>query len=233
GSFVPARYARIGLVSAVFTRMGFTDEIGRGKSSFMVEMSEVAEILRAADERALVLLDEVGRGTSTFDGLALAWATLRHLHDRIGCRTVLATHYHQLTELIEGLPAARNAHLAVRESGDDVVFLHRLVPGSTDRSYGLHVARLAGVPTPLLDEAQRLLRRLEAGGVGLTPKSGRATPPTRYTQAVLLGPEAPPESALETAIRALDPNAMSPIDALHWIAEWRRRLDPDPPSGTP
>ena len=233
GSFIPARYARIGRVSAVFTRMGFTDEIGRGKSSFMVEMTEVAEILRAADERSLVLLDEVGRGTSTFDGLALAWATLRHLHDSVGCRTVLATHYHQLTELIEGLPAARNAHLAVRETGDEVVFLHRLVPGSTDRSYGLHVARLAGVPSPLLDEAQRLLRRLEAGGVALSARPGRAPAPTRYTQAVLLGAETPPDSGVERALRDLDPNAMSPIDALHWIAEWRRRLDPSAPAGAP
>jgi len=230
GSFVPARYARIGLVSALYTRMGFTDEIGRGKSSFMVEMTEVAEILRAADERALVLLDEVGRGTSTFDGLALAWATLRNLHDRIACRTILATHYHQLTELVEGLPSARNAHLAVRETGDEVVFLHRLVPGSTDRSYGLHVARLAGVPTPVIEEAQRLLKRLEAGGVGLAAPSRRGgAAPTRYTQAVLLAHEERPESNVEAALRALEPDSMSPIDALRWIAEWRRRLAADPP----
>ena len=117
GAFVPAKFARIGVVSSLFTRMGFTDEIGRGKSSFMVEMSEVAEILSGADARSLVLLDEVGRGTSTFDGLALAWATLQYLHDTARCRTVLATHYHQLTELVERLPAARNAHLAVRGVG--------------------------------------------------------------------------------------------------------------------
>jgi DNA mismatch repair protein MutS len=222
GSFVPAKFARLGVVSSLYTRMGFTDEIGRGKSSFMVEMSEVAEILRGADDRSLVLLDEVGRGTSTFDGLALAWATLKHLHDRVRCRTLLATHYHQLTELVGSLPAASNAHLAVRETGGDVVFLHRLVPGSTDRSYGLHVAKIAGLPDPLLDEAEKLLKRLEAGGVQLSGP-GRRGSATRYTQAVLLGAEVR-ASLVEEALRAVDPERMTPIEALHWVAEWRRRL---------
>jgi len=209
-------------VSSLFTRMGFTDEIGHGKSSFMVEMTEVAEILRAADDRSLVLLDEVGRGTSTFDGLALAWATLRHLHDRIGCRTVLATHYHQLTELVDGLPAARNAHLAVREADGEVAFLHRLVPGSTDRSYGLHVARLAGLPPPVLQDADRLLKRLEASGIAVAPAGRR--PPARYTQAVLLRDAAPGPSELEEALRRVDPDRLSPMEALQLIADWRRRL---------
>lgn len=224
GSFVPAKYARIGAVSSLFTRMGFTDEIGHGKSSFMVEMTEVAEILRGADDRSLVLLDEVGRGTSTFDGLALAWATLRYLHDRIGCRTLLATHYHQLTELVDTLGSARNAHLAVREAEGDVAFLHRLVPGSTDRSYGLHVARLAGLPPPLLQEADRLLQRLEATGITIRP-AGRRAGATRYTQAILLPDALPAASPVEEALRALDPDRMSPLDALHWVAEWRRRLE--------
>lgn len=224
GAFLPARAARIGRVSGLFTRMGFTDEIGRGKSSFMVEMSEVAEILRAADDRSLVLLDEVGRGTSTFDGLALAWATLRHLHDRVGGRTVLATHYHQLTELIQALPGATSAHLAVRETGDEVVFLHRLVPGSTDRSYGLHVARLAGLPPELVVEAERLLRSLEASGVSLPGRARRAAP-TRYTQAILLASDAPaPSSAAEAALRGVDPERMTPMEALQFVTEWRRRV---------
>ncbi|HEV2166449.1 MAG TPA: DNA mismatch repair protein MutS [Thermoplasmata archaeon] len=229
GAFVPAKFARLGIASSLFTRMGFTDEIGRGKSSFMVEMSEVAEILAGADEHALVLLDEVGRGTSTFDGLALAWATLQYLHESIRCRTVLATHYHQLTELIERLPAARNAHLAVRDSGGEVVFLHRLVPGSTDRSYGIHVAKLAGLPGPLLEEAGRLLKRLEETGPSLSsPSKGRARAP-RYTQAVLLtepGPSAP--GTLETELRALDPDRMTGPDALRWISEARRKAGPPP-----
>ncbi|HTT14197.1 MAG TPA: DNA mismatch repair protein MutS [Thermoplasmata archaeon] len=214
GCGVPAKFARIGLVTQLFTRMGFTDEIGRGKSSFMVEMTEVAEILRAADARSLVLLDEVGRGTSTFDGLAIAWATLRHLHDTTRARCVLATHYHQLTELVGGLPAAQNAHLAVREGPDGIVFLHRLVPGSTDRSYGIHVARLAGLPEDVLAEADRLLRRLEADGVAL-PGAGRAAARrARYTQAVLVTglPEA--DDPLRRALDAIDLDRLTPEEAL-------------------
>jgi DNA mismatch repair protein MutS len=225
GAFVPAKFARVGLVSALYTRMGFTDEIGRGKSSFMVEMTEVAEILGGADDRSLVLLDEVGRGTSTFDGLALAWATLKHLHDKVRCRTVLATHYHQLTELVERLPACRNAHFAVRSSGSEVVFLHRLVPGSTDRSYGIHVARLAGLPDPLLEEAERLLKRLEQEGIAVAPAAGRRPPSARYTQAVLLASEREGEpSKVEGEILGLDPNTMTPMEALAWIAEAKKRL---------
>ncbi len=231
GAFVPARFARIGVVDALYTRMGFTDAIGRGKSSFLVEMSEVAEILRDAGPRSLVLLDEVGRGTSTFDGLALAWATLRYLHDQTRCRAVLATHFHQLTELVAGLPGARNAHLAVRERGDEIVFLHRLVPGSTDRSYGLHVARLAGVPREVTQEAQRLLDRLEAEALLPATAGPTARRGPRYTQAVLLESSAAGPSELERELRALDPDRLSPIDAHRWVAERRRRLDgaPDRP----
>ncbi len=233
GAWVPARYARVGLVTQLFTRMGFTDEIGRGKSSFMVEMTEVAEILAAADDRSLVLLDEVGRGTSTFDGLAIAWATLRHLHDVTRSRTVLATHYHQLTELIAALPAARNAHLAVAETADGIVFLHRLVPGSTDRSYGVHVARLAGVPEDVLAEADRLLRRLEAGGVPL-PSRGRArSRGTGYTQAVLVPTSDPASDEIRSTLARTDPDRLTPEEALRTLRSLRERAldrssDPDP-----
>jgi len=223
GSFVPARFARIGLVDHLFTRMGFTDEIGRGKSSFMVEMTEVAEILREADERSLVLLDEVGRGTSTFDGLAIAWATLRHLHDATRARCVLATHYHQLTDLVQGLPAARNAHFAVDDRPEGVVFLHRLVPGATDRSYGIHVARLAGVPHDVLEEAGRLLRQLESEGVGIaSPRRSRVRGP-RYTQAVLLPPTPAPEDPLLQELRNLDLDRLSPEEAVAKLRELRDR----------
>ncbi len=221
GSFVPARFARVGIVTQLFTRMGFTDEIGRGKSSFMVEMSEVAEILRAADARSLVLLDEVGRGTSTFDGLAIAWATLRHLHDATRARSILATHYHQLSELVRTLPAARNAHLAVREGPDGIVFLHRLVPGSTDRSYGLHVARLAGLPDGVLAEAERLLKQLESGGVGGTAGRPAAGHGPRYTQAVLLADADRPEDPLRAELGALDLDRLSPIEAHRKLGELR------------
>jgi DNA mismatch repair protein MutS len=225
GSYVPARFARIGVVNRLFTRMGFTDEIGRGKSSFMVEMSEVAEILHAATDRSLVLLDEVGRGTSTFDGLALAWATVRHLHDRTRARCLLATHYHQLTELVGALPDARNAHLAVREGPDGIVFLHRLVPGSTDRSYGIHVARLAGVPEDVLTEAERLLRQLESEGIVTAApgrRSGKATP--RYTQAVLLADADRPRDPILAELEALDLAALSPEDTVRRVRELQERL---------
>ncbi|MGP8136012.1 MAG: MutS-related protein, partial [Thermoplasmata archaeon] len=223
GSFVPARFARVGLVTQLFTRMGFTDEIGRGKSSFMVEMTEVAEILRGADARSLVLLDEVGRGTSTFDGLAIAWATLRHLHDVTKARSMLATHYHQLTELVQGLRGARNAHFAVQERPDGIVFLHRLVPGATDRSYGVHVARLAGLPDELLVEADRLLHRLESDGVALpaparTPR-GRSA---KYTQAVLWDSGRTARDPVLETLQGLDLDRLSPSELKERLRELQR-----------
>ncbi len=231
GSFVPAKFARVGLVTQLFTRMGFTDEIGRGKSSFMVEMTEVAEILRTADERSLVLLDEVGRGTSTFDGLAIAWATLRYLHDATRARSILATHYHQLTELVEGLAGARNAHLAVREDTDGIVFLHRLVPGGTDRSYGIHVARLAGLPDGVLAEAERLLKRLEAADVAPTSARRRSPRVARYTQGVLL-PDAPAvEDPLRREIAELELERLTPLEAHRKLEELRERARRDRPPG--
>ncbi|MCI4348227.1 MAG: DNA mismatch repair protein MutS [Thermoplasmata archaeon] len=234
GAYVPARFARIGRVTALFTRMGFTDAIGRGKSSFLVEMSEVAEILRDADDRSLVLLDEVGRGTSTFDGLALAWATLQYLHDRIRCRTIVATHFHQLTSLVDGLSAARNAHLAVLEHENEIVFLRTLVPGSTDRSLGLHVARMAGVPPEVLVESERLLKHLESEGIALPgSRPSSKNRPSRYTQAILLPSPATPDSEFERALAALDLNSLSPLEAHRWLVEWRRRLESRPAREAP
>jgi DNA mismatch repair protein MutS len=232
GSFVPAKFARVGLVTQLFTRMGFTDEIGRGKSSFMVEMSEVAEILRAADERSLILLDEVGRGTSTFDGLAIAWATLRHIHDATRARSLLATHYHQLTDLVRGLSAAQNAHFAVREGPEGIVFLHRLVPGATDRSYGVHVARLAGVPEGVLEEAERLLRRLESESIVPTATKDARRKGPRYTQAVLLS-EGTPEHPVVEELRRLDTDRLSPEDAARTLRQLKRRATSDAASEEP
>ena len=226
GSFVPAKFARVGLVTQLFTRMGFTDEIGRGKSSFMVEMSEVAEILRTADDRSLVLLDEVGRGTSTFDGLAIAWATLRHLHDTTRARSLLATHYHQLTDLVRGLSAAENVHFAVREGPEGIVFLHRLVPGATDRSYGVHVARLAGLPEGVLAEAERLLKRLETESpVPTSAKASKRRTP-RFTQAVLLSERSGVHPLVEE-LRRLEPNELSPDEAVHKLRELKHRAASD------
>ncbi|HYB79908.1 MAG TPA: DNA mismatch repair protein MutS [Thermoplasmata archaeon] len=223
GSFVPAKFARVGLVTQLFTRMGFTDEIGRGKSSFMVEMSEVAEILRAADARSLVLLDEVGRGTSTFDGLAIAWATLQHLHDTTRARCLLATHYHQLTDLVRGLRSAENAHFAVREGADGIVFLHRLVPGATDRSYGVHVARLAGLPPGVLEEAERLLHRLETESSVPATSTVRRRRGPRYTQAVLLTDEGP-EHPVVDELRSIDPDRLAPEEAVRKLRELKARV---------
>ncbi len=232
GAFVPARFARVGLVTQLFTRMGFTDEIGRGKSSFMVEMTEVAEILASADDRSLVLLDEVGRGTSTFDGLAIAWATLRHLHDALRARCMVATHYHQLTDLVRGLAAAENAHLAVAERADGIVFLHRLVPGATDRSYGVHVARLAGLPEEVLREAERLLHRLESEGVRLGPARASRSRTPRYTQAVLLPGSEGPDPVREE-LRSLDIDRLSADEALETLRGLRRRAEPRSPARGP
>src|SRR6185312_10791598 len=142
-------------------RGGATDELSRGQSTFMVEMTETANILNNATAQSLVILDEIGRGTSTFDGISLAWAITEHLHDHVGCRTLFATHYHELVDLEKTKPRLRNANVAVRESGGEIVFLHRIVPGGADQSYGIHVARLAGVPTSVLERAREILAFLE------------------------------------------------------------------------
>ena len=186
GSFVPARRARIGIVDRLFARVGATDELSRGQSTFMVEMTETANILHNATAQSLVILDEIGRGTSTFDGISLAWAITEHLHDVVGCRTLFATHYHELVELQKTKPRLRNANVAVRENGGEIVFLHQIVPGGADQSYGIHVARLAGVPAPVLARAREILAFLERqhgpdpGPVSSQPvpkvKTGRALP---------------------------------------------------------
>ncbi|MCA9638145.1 MAG: DNA mismatch repair protein MutS, partial [Myxococcales bacterium] len=162
GAFVPAARARVGLVDRVFTRVGAADDLGRGESTFMVEMRETAQILSQASPRSLVLLDEIGRGTATFDGLALAWSITEFIHDQIGCRALFATHYHELTGLPERLAGLKNVHVAVHEERGHIVFLHRLEDGPAERSYGIQVGRLAGLPAPVLRRAQRILARLEA-----------------------------------------------------------------------
>src|SRR5204863_1195997 len=163
GSFVPASSVRVGLLDRVFTRVGASDNLVRGQSTFMVEMSETSAILHTASARSLVLLDEIGRGTSTYDGVAIAWAVTECLHNSIGCKTIFATHYHELTQLTEELEHVRNFNVAVREVGEEIVFLHRLEPGGADRSYGIHVGRLAGLPDPVVTRAWQVLKLLEAG----------------------------------------------------------------------
>jgi DNA mismatch repair protein MutS len=161
GSFVPARSARIGLADRIFTRVGASDELSRAQSTFMVEMTEAANILNNASARSLVILDEIGRGTSTYDGVSLAWAITEYLHDQVGCRALFATHYHELAQLAEKLPALRNYNVLVQEYQDEIIFLHKIAPGSADKSYGIHVARLAGVPEEVLNRAKDVLAELE------------------------------------------------------------------------
>ena len=162
GSFIPAKDATIGLADRIFTRVGASDELVRGQSTFMVEMTETANIVNNATAKSLVILDEVGRGTSTYDGLALAWAVTEHIANQVKCRTLFATHYHELTELAELFANVKNCNVAVREWMDEVVFLHKILPGGTDKSYGIHVAKLAGVPPSILDRSKEILEELES-----------------------------------------------------------------------
>jgi DNA mismatch repair protein MutS len=226
GSFVPAASARIGIVDRIFTRVGAGDDISRGESTFMVEMVELALILNNATPHSLIVLDEVGRGTSTFDGLALAWAIVEHVSQRVRARTIFATHYHQLTELASRYPGICNKSVAVREWGDEIVFLHRIVEGGTDRSYGIHVARLAGVPKELVARAREILRDIEEDAAGLAPRlaggASIAADGAASTQEELYPPRL---AALERELRALDLDRMSPIDALLALRVLRQRLD--------
>jgi DNA mismatch repair protein MutS len=176
GSFVPAAEARIDLVDRIFTRIGASDDLSRGQSTFMVEMTETANILNNANARSLIVLDEIGRGTSTFDGLSLAWSIVEFLHNQVGAKTLFATHYHELTELAARLPRIKNFNVAVREWHDQIVFLRKIVEGGTDKSYGIQVARLAGVPKEVLERARQILGNLEESE--LTPE-GNVRPQAR------------------------------------------------------
>jgi DNA mismatch repair protein MutS len=216
GSFVPASRARIGIVDRLFTRVGASDNLVRGQSTFMVEMSETSAILHTATKRSLVLLDEIGRGTSTYDGISIAWSVSEHLHDVVGCKTVFATHYHELTQLSDSLVAVRNYNVQVREVGDQVLFLHRLQPGGADRSYGIEVGRLAGLPPTVLERARELLRLLEAEQI--VPRSGHSSPVPRNApddQLALFGVMTHP---VVQQLRNVEPNTMTPIQAIELLA---------------
>jgi len=217
GSFVPCRRATIGVVDRLFTRVGASDNLVRGQSTFMVEMSETSAILHAATGRSLVLLDEIGRGTSTYDGVAIAWAVTECLHNSIGCKTIFATHYHELTQLTEELEHVRNFNVAVREVGEEIVFLHRLEPGGADRSYGIHVGRLAGLPAPVVTRAWQVLKLLEAGH-----HVARQRPPLPL-DATQLGLFAARPDPLLLELDGLDVNTLSPLDALNRLAAWKKR----------
>ncbi|HEY9225055.1 MAG TPA: DNA mismatch repair protein MutS, partial [Gemmatimonadaceae bacterium] len=217
GSFVPAGAARVGIVDRIFTRVGASDNLVRGQSTFMVEMSETSAILHTATTRSLVLLDEIGRGTATYDGVSIAWAVTEHLHERVGCKTVFATHYHELTQLAEDLDSLRNFNVAVREAGEQILFLHRLQPGGADRSYGIEVGRLAGLPSSVLTRAREILHVLEGehlSGKREVGSAKRGTPPNHDQ----LGLFAAAPNPVVDKLAALDVNSMTPLDALTTLA---------------
>ena len=224
GSWVPAKSAPVGLVDRIFTRVGAADELARGRSTFMVEMSETANILNNATDRSLVILDEVGRGTSTFDGVALAWAATEHIAGRVRCRTLFATHYHELTELSDVLEGVANFNVAVREWQDQVVFLHKIVPGGTDKSYGVHVARLAGVPKEVVDRAREILADLEAAHLDPSGRPRLAPSPGPTVRQVQLTLFEGVESKIADELRRLDLDCLKPIDALNKLRELKEGL---------
>lgn len=231
GSFVPADRARIGLCDRVFTRVGASDSLARGQSTFMVEMTETATILNSATERSLVLLDEIGRGTSTYDGVSIAWAVTRFIHDRIGARTIFATHYHELVELADLLSGVIAANVAVKEHGEEIVFLRRLEAGGSDRSYGVHVARLAGLPREVLDHAAEVLYELEGGPTGMGSRLAGLRDRARQQFSLFdEPPPAEPSRALER-LASLDPERITPIEALSELAELKRLAAGEAPSG--
>jgi len=217
GSFVPAAKSRIGLVDRIFTRIGAQDEIHAGQSTFMVEMIETANILNHATPRSLLILDEIGRGTSTYDGLSIAWAVVEYIHNHpnLKARTLFATHFHELTQLSDLLPGVRNYNVAVTESNNQVVFLHRIVPGGADRSYGIHVAQLAGIPRQVILRASEILKELEASAgtaVHIEPSS---------SQQLTLFPETNP---ILDELKKMDLNTLPPIQAINLLYEWQQRF---------
>ena len=219
GSFVPASEARIGLVDRIFTRVGAFDDLSRGQSTFMVEMTELANILNSATKNSLILLDEVGRGTSTFDGLAIAWAVSEYLYDhsKVGAKSLFATHYHQLTELAESLEGVKNYAMSVKEEGQEVVFLRKVVPGKANKSYGIQVAKLAGVPHEVTGRAEQVLERIEEENV-LEVKAGKRS----QRQALLLTPDKEP--TIEDELRRINVSRLTPMEAYVKLNELKKKL---------
>jgi DNA mismatch repair protein MutS len=210
GSFIPAGSASIGLVDRIFTRSGLADDIAGGQSTFMVEMVETAAILHQATRRSLIVLDEIGRGTSTYDGLSIARAVAEHIHNspRLGCKTLFATHYHEMTALADLLPRAVNFQVAVSEEDGEVVFLHRIVPGGADRSYGVHVGRLAGLPPAVIARAWDLLDELESNGrINLGGAAGGLEP--EFQLSLLSG-----SSPVDDALAEIDVSNLTPLQAI-------------------
>jgi DNA mismatch repair protein MutS len=227
GSFVPAQSARIGLVDRIFTRVGAMDNLVRGQSTFMVEMKETAHILEKATSRSLILLDEIGRGTSTFDGLSIAWAVAEFIERNVKARTLFATHYHELAALSDLYPAIQNFHIAVKEWGENILFLRKVKEGSTSHSYGIQVARLAGIPDGVVRRAQEIVKNLESGQLNDLGEPSLASPARTSSRAV---PESQPSlfhlesGGVDQEILGLDISGMTPIEALNKLKEFQDRL---------
>ncbi len=220
GSFVPAKQARVGLADRIFTRVGASDDLNRAQSTFMVEMTEAANILNNATPRSLVILDEIGRGTSTYDGVSLAWGITEYLHDNVRCRTLFATHYHELAQLAERLPGLRNYNVLVHEAADGIIFLHKVAAGSADKSYGIHVAQRAGVPAEVLERAREVLAELEALHVETPDRPGRIRRP-RVVQASLF---ARTEDPVLTDLREFDVSKATPEEVAARVRRWQREV---------
>jgi DNA mismatch repair protein MutS len=226
GSFVPARSAKLPLVDRIFARVGASDNIARGQSTFMVEMQETANILHAATSRSLVILDEIGRGTATFDGLSLAWAVAEHLasNPRARPKTIFATHYHELTDLADALPGVANFHVVVREWKDDIIFLRKVVAGRSDRSYGIQVARLAGLPAPVVTRAREILEALERDELsrGGRPSLTAGSPTAAHGQLGLFHSPSPEDHPAVKRLRGIDIDRLTPLEALTLLADLKR-----------
>ena len=230
GSFVPARNARLGVVDRVLTRVGASDNLSQGESTFMVEMKETANVLRRATRRSLVVLDEIGRGTSTYDGLAIAWAVAEYLHDVVGCRAMFATHYHELTELAESrAETCENWSVSAREHEGDLVFLHKLQRGAASRSYGVACARLAGVPESVVARARALLQQFEQGPARLdtpSPAHPRSAAPTPQLDLFHAVASAPPTHPVVDTLRAVDLDRLTPLDAFALVVAMKKMASP-------
>jgi len=224
GSFVPASAASVGIIDRIFTRVGASDHLARGQSTFMVEMIEAANIMNNATNRSLLILDEIGRGTSTFDGVSIAWSIVEYIHNKIKARTLFATHYYELTETSESLCGVKNHHIQVKEWGDRIVFLRKIVPGSTDRSYGIHVAQLAGLPPEVISRANVILKDLEKANYGQdgAPKIGRPE-----------GNQGKPQqpdlfsfqyNEITEALKDIKVNDMTPVEALLKLKELKDKI---------
>ena len=217
GSFVPASYAKIGVVDKIFTRVGASDDLSMGQSTFMVEMMEVATILKDATENSLVILDEIGRGTSTYDGLSIAWAVAEYIANKSGAKTLFATHYHELTELEGKVEGVKNYSIAVKEKGEDIIFLRKIVPGGTDESYGIHVAKLAGVPQAVVTKANEILRTLEkkVSTKGKEDKKEVAGQLDMYNYKL---------AEIAHEIDKINLNELTPIDALNVLVKIKEKM---------